>query len=128
VKVPSTSVARTIAPTIFEIILAGSTNLSRGNRDMPRGEEDRLPLEDASQAEGYDTFPFRPGDRVEMKYPDPMWDDDGQEFNLVGWQGTVTEVCWDPVWTTHVMVEFPDRGCLCVGWDVITLVERSDQA
>jgi hypothetical protein len=58
-----------------------------------------------------------------------MWDDDGQEFDLVvGWQGTVTEVCWDPVWTTHVMVEFPDRGCLCVGWDVITLVERSDQA
>jgi hypothetical protein len=27
-----------------------------------------------------------------------------------------------------VMVEFPDRGCLCVGWDVITLVERPDQA
>jgi hypothetical protein len=85
----------------------------------------KLLLEDPSQADGYDTFPFRPGDRVEVKYSDIMWADDGQEFHLVvGWQGTVTEVCWDPIWTTHVMVDFDDRGCLCLGWDVIRLIER----
>jgi RNA polymerase sigma-70 factor (ECF subfamily) len=35
---------------------------------MRRGEEDRLPLGDTAQAKGYDTFPFRPGDRVEVNY------------------------------------------------------------
>jgi hypothetical protein len=92
------------------------------------GDQSQVPLDDPSQAEGYDTFPFRPGDRVEVKYPDPMWDDDGREFKLVvGSQGTVTQVCWDAVWTTHVIVEFPDQGRLCVGWDVIKLVKRPTQ-
>ncbi len=97
--------------------------------DKTVGEKAKLPVTDPTQAEGYDPFPFRPGDRVEVKYPDAMWDDDGQEFNLVvGWQGVVTEVCWDPVWTTHVIVDFPERDHLCVGWDVIRLIERPGQA
>jgi hypothetical protein len=96
--------------------------------DRPCGEPADGVLVEPTEAEGYDTFPFRPGDRVEVKYPDPMWDDDDREFNLVvGWQGTVTEVCWNPVWTTHVMVEFDNKGRLCVGWDVIKLVERPDE-
>jgi hypothetical protein len=91
-------------------------------------EEAKLPVTDPTQAEGYDTFPFRPGDQVEVKYPDAVWDDEGREFNLVvGWQGTVSEVCWDAVWTTHVIVDFPGQGRFCVGWDVIKLTGRTDQ-
>jgi hypothetical protein len=92
-------------------------------------KHDRLLLDDPSQAKGYDTFPYRPGDWVEVKYPDTMWDDQGCEFNLVvGSQGTVSKICWDRDWTTHVVVDFPNQGCLCVGWDVLKLIERPDQA
>ena len=87
----------------------------------------KLLLEDPPQADGYDRFPFRPGDRVEVKYSDILWANDSQEFHLlVGWKGTVTEVRWDPIWTTHVMVGFADRGCLFLGWDVIRRIERPD--
>jgi hypothetical protein len=95
---------------------------------MPPADPGKRSSVAASEAEGRDTFPFQPGDRVEVIYPDVMWDESSEEFYLVvGAQGTVTEVCWDPIWTTHVVVDFPDQGCLCVGWDVIRLVERLPQ-
>jgi hypothetical protein len=75
------------------------------------------------EPEGLNTFPFRPGDRVIVKSRDTAWDAEGLEHNLlVGWEGTVMEVCWDRTWTTHLVVEFPETGPVVVGWDVLVKI------
>jgi hypothetical protein len=48
----------------------------------------------------HEEFPFRPGDRVVVKGPDTVWDNEGREHLLgKGMRGMVTEVCQDPEWT-----------------------------
>jgi hypothetical protein len=72
------------------------------------------------EPEGFDTFPFRTGDRVTVKSRDTAWNAEGREYDLtVGWEGTVMEVCWDRTWTTHLVVKFPETGPVVVGWDVL---------
>jgi hypothetical protein len=75
----------------------------------------------------HEEFPFRPGDRVVVKGPDTVWDAEGREHLLAkGIQGMVTEICHDPEWTTHVWVDFPNLGSVCVGWDVLARDEASN--
>jgi hypothetical protein len=46
-----------------------------------------------------------------VKYPDPMGND-GQGVNVVGRQGIVTEVRWDPVWITCPSTTIVELGLL----------------
>jgi hypothetical protein len=74
-------------------------------------------------------FPFRPGDRVVVKGPDTVWDIEGREHLLAkGMEGMVAEICHDPEWTTHVWINFPGLGRVCVGWDVLTRDQDSTEA
>lgn len=79
---------------------------------------------DGDEPEGFDTFPFRPGDRVAVKSRDTVWDTEGREYDLAGgWESTVVQIVWDRTWTTHLIVGFPVTGVVCVGWDVLKLIE-----
>jgi hypothetical protein len=72
-------------------------------------------------------IPFRPGDRVVVQGPDTVWDTEGREHLLAKvMQGVVTEICYDPEWTTHVWVDFPNLASVCVGWDVLARDEASN--
>ncbi|ANY78116.1 hypothetical protein BB934_07620 [Microvirga ossetica] len=73
-------------------------------------------------------FPFRSGDRVVVKGPDTIWDTEGREHLLTNdMKGMVTEICHDPEWTTHLWVSFPGLGRVCVGWEMLTRDETSDE-
>ena len=84
--------------------------------------KDGLDYQDQIRREwDHEEFPFRDGDRVVVKGPDTVWDTEGREHLLAkGMWGIVREICHDPEWTTHVWVDFPDLGRVCVGWDVLT--------
>jgi hypothetical protein len=91
--------------------------------------EDSLEYRNKVRSEwDHEEFPFRPGDRVVVKGPDTVSDTEGREHLLdKGMQGIVTEICHDSEWTTHVWVNFPSLGRVCVGWDVLTRDEPSDE-
>lgn len=76
-----------------------------------------------------ETFPFRVGDEVQVKNDDLSFDPDGNEVYLpVGAHGTVTEIWWDEVWTTHLRIQTPEHGLVTVGWDILRLTERGGQS